>query len=1149
MSPSERKEAKRVSLGCVGYVQRLLVCAVAAGVFTCAVGGASAWAQGPWWHLESRAAPSNLPPGGEGRIIVSASNVGTSEASGVQQQITLSDVLPKRLTATAISGGGSYPEEEPPMSCSLEKLSCTYSEGVLPYKRLEVTISVKVAPGPPAEEDNSASIEGGGAPTPAPLSRPVKISPEPTQFGVENYELAPEEEDGLPDRQAGSHPFQLTATFDLNQTLAPGRFGEGPFPQAPALTRNLSFRLPPGLLGSPTAVPRCSDVDFATVGEDGFTDLCPSDTAVGAAVVTLYEPVLLKFSTVTVPLFNLTPAQGEPARFGFEVFKVPVVLDTQVNSSEGYSVSVSVSDASQAAAILGSQVTFWGEPAADSHDHARGWACLDLPFLPERASLKGCTTPSEHSNAAFLTLPTSCTGQALQSTVEGSSWPTAQAPQGLSLPPAGALLEPLEGCGQLPFSPSIAVEPDQHSTSTPSGMTVAVKLPQASTLDGGQLAESADKDTTVTLPEGVQLDPAAAAGLLACTGLQAGLMPGSEEALQSRNESFSEALPACPEEAKVASVNIKTPLLDHELQGAAYLASQDTSPFASPLVLYLLVHDPVSGVLVKLAGTVAPNPLTGQLTSTFVNTPQLPFEELRLHFFDGARASLSTPAVCGSYETQASFTPWSGSPPAGATSAFQITSGAEGGPCSNPQPLAPAFDAQSVNPQAGAFTPFSLNIAHRDQDQPLSAITMHLPPGMAAILASVTPCPEPQASEGSCPAASLIGHTTTSSGTGPEPFSLNGQVYLTGPYDGAPFGLSIVTPAVAGPFDLGSVVVRSAISVNPYTAAVTISGAIPTMVQTDTAGRTGIPVALKQLNVTIDRPDFEFNPTNCNPMSIAATLGGAQGASAQVSSRFQVADCQRLPFKPVFRAFTQGKTSKADGASLRIAVTSPGLGQVNIAKTTVTLPTTLPARLSTLQKACIALVFETNPASCPEGSVIGSAAIHTPVLKNALSGPAYLVSHGNVAFPDVEFVLQGEGLQIILDGKTNIKHGVTTSSFEALPDAPFTSFETTLPEGPHSALTTNLPASAKYNLCGQKLSMPIVIAAQNGASIKQNTKIAVSGCRTVGAAKTKKLSRLQLLKKALVTCRRGHKRSKEIRARCEKQARRRYRTEKSARRR
>jgi hypothetical protein len=1121
--------------------RRLVVAAATTIALLAALAGAApALAQGPWWHLESRSAPRSLPPGGEAQIILAASNVGDAEAlASNTQPITITNTLPARLTATRITGKSSFPEEVP-MSCSLATLSCTYSQGVFPYNRLEVTITVKVAAGAPAEEANTVSVQGGGAPVPAPLSAPVRISSEAPSYGVESYKLTPEAEGGSNETQAGSHPFQLTATFDVNQTLEQRSSGQL-FPSAPALVKDLRFHLPPGLLGNPTAVPRCSDVEFSTLNPGDFTNLCPPDTAVGVAVVTIHEPVFFPLATVAVPLFNLTPAPGEPARFGFEALKVPVVLDTAVKSGEGYAVIVSVSDATQAAAVLGSQVTFWGQPGAENHDHSRGWACLDLPALPERGALKNCSSPSEHSSDAFLTLPTSCTGQPLKSTVEGDSWPTAKAPAGEELPTAAALIEPLHGCANLPFDPSIAVEPDQHSASTPSGMSVDVRVPQASTLAGGGLAESAVKDTTVVLPQGVQLSPAAAGGLLACSGSQAGLMPGSDEAIQTGNESFSEALPACPEGAKVAAVKIKTPLLDHELEGEAYLASQNTNPFASPLALYLLVHDPVSGVLVKLAGTVTPDPTSGQLVSTFQHTPQLPFEELKLHFFDGPRASLTTPALCDSYETQASFTPWSGNAPAGTSSSFQINAGAEGSGCTDPQPLAPAFNAQSQNTQAGAFTSFTLNLAHRDQDQPLTAMSVHLPPGIAAVLASVSPCGEPQAADGSCGPESLIGHTTTSSGLGDEPFTLGGRVYLTGPYNGAPFGLSIVTPAVAGPFNLGVVVVRAGIYVEPSSAAVTINSAVPTMVETGSAGKTGIPVALKQLNVTVDRPGFEFNPTNCSPMRIDATISGAQGASAAVSSPFQVSGCQSLPFKPKLSATTKGQASKANGANFDVKAESKGLGQANIAKVRLQLPKALPARLTTLQKACTEKAFAANPASCPEGSVIGQATIHTPVLRSPLTGPAYLVSHGGAAFPDVEFVLQGEGITLVLDGKTQIKNQITYSKFESAPDAPFTTFETVLPSGPHSALTTDLPEKAKFNLCSSSLSMPTEIVAQNGAVLKQTTKIALQGCHGVQSVG---LTRAQRLKRALASCRKEHVRSKATRVACERRARKSYGTKK-----
>ena len=356
------------------------------------------------------------------------------------------------------------------------------------------------------------------------------------------------------------------------------------------------------------------------------------------------------------------------------------------------------------------------------------------------------------------------------------------------------------------------------------------------------------------------------------------------------------------------------------------------------------------------------------------------------------------------------------------------------------------------------------------------------------------------------------------------------------PYGGAPFGLSIVTPAVAGPFDLGDVVVRSKIEINPHTAQVTISSSLPTFVQGIGMPPSGIPLALKQIYVNVNRTNFEYNPTSCNPMRIEGTLTGAGGAASNISSPFQVANCASLPFKPTVSASTQGKTSKADGASLKLTFKSR-TGEAHVAKTILTIPAILPARLTTIQKACLAAVFETNPASCPEGSDIGTAVVHTPVLKNPLTGPIYLVSHGNAAWPDAELVLQSEGITVILDGQTAIKKGVTTSSFQTVPDAPFETVEATLPEGPHSALTTNLPLKDHYSLCGQHLTIPTSLTGQNATIVNQNVKVAVQGCSAVKANKTRKLTRAQELTRALVACRKSHKHSHAARTSCERKAR------------
>ena len=568
------------------------------------------------------------------------------------------------------------------------------------------------------------------------------------------------------------------------------------------------------------------------------------------------------------------------------------------------------------------------------------------------------------------------------------------------------------------------------------------------------------------------------------------------------------------------------------------------NPFDSLVALYIVAEDKEAGVLVKLAGEGRLNQSTGQLTTSFRGTPQLPFEELRVELFGGQRASLSTPAVCGTYPTLAEFVPWSlpfGSSPVDRSSAgeeFEIT---ENCAASTPLGFSPSFDAQSTSTRAGAFTGFSLQLEKPDGQQALTGLSVHLPPGISALLSKLTPCPEPAAGQPwACGPDSLIGHSLASSGVGSEPVTLPGNVYLTAGYEGAPFGILDETEAKAGPFDLGEVYVRSKIEVNPETAAVTILTApgphgdgLPRILK-------GVPVDLKRLSVSVDRPEFELNPTNCARMMITGTLDGSEGASAGVSSPFQVGGCEALPFRPTLTATTKGQASKAEGTSLNVTVTSAGVGQANIAKVNLQLPKALSTRLTTLQKACTEAAFNTNPASCDPESVIGHATIHTPVLKNPLSGPAYLVSHGGAAFPDVEFVLQGEGVKIVLDGKTDIKEGITYSKFESAPDAPFTIFETELPAGPDSILTANVPETEDYSLCKASLVMGTTIVAQDGAVIESSTKITAQGCGEVKSLKVTKLTLAQQLARALAKCRSTYKHSKSKRVKCERSAHARY---------
>ncbi len=915
--------------------------------------------------------------------------------------------------------------------------------------------------------------------------------PASAQFGLlpgkAGFDVTATNADGTPDLQAGSHPFALTTTIRFKTTTENGE------PVPDGNVKDIRVELPPGLVGNATAVPQCSQRQFFTppVSNGDLTSSnstnCPAATAVGVETVEVFESSEIA-APFKVNIYNLVPPPGMPAEFGFSFTDVPVVLVPSVRGGRDYGISVESRNTSQALPILSATTTFWGVPADPRHDTERGRECLN------GFNLTGRTCPAGSPEVPLLTLPTSC-GAPLQYRVSADSWQESGAPVTAAVESEDGEGNPtgLDGCNQLPFEPSISLAPDGQAASAPTGLVVGVHVPQETLLNPAGLSEADVRNTTVTLPEGMALNPAAADGLLACSTEQAGYEgreAGSGELL------FSPGPTACPEDSKIGTVQIKTPLLAESLEGAVYLAAQNANPFGSLVAMYLVAEAPQAGVRVKLAGEVQLDERTGQVVSTFPDTPQLPFEDLRLHFFGTARAPLSTPALCGSYTTDAAFGPWSATPAAQPSSEFTITSGPNGSPCANPLPFAPALTGGSTSIQAGGFSPFTTTLTREDGNQNLRSVVLHMPPGLSGTLTGVQLCGEAQADAGTCGPASLIGETIVSVGLGGDPFSVRGgKVYLTGPYDGAPFGLSIVNPAKAGPFDLGQVVVRAKVEVNPYTAALTIatdpSGpyAIPQILD-------GIPLQIKHINVIVNRERFTFNPTDCNPLAITGTLQSSEGSSQALSVPFQVTNCAALSFAPKFVVSTSGRTSRANGASLKVRLaypSAPAGSQANIARVKVELPKRLPSRLKTLQKACTAAQFEANPAGCPAASIVGHAKATTPILPVPLEGPAYFVSHGGEAFPSLIVVLQGYGVTVDLVGATFIsKQGITSSTFKTVPDVPVGAFELTLPEGPYSALAAN------GGLCGRaaaaKLKMPTTITAQNGAVLKQLTQIAVMGC-------------------------------------------------------
>jgi hypothetical protein len=1064
---------------------------------------AQAGAAMPWWQVTTFSAPA-ASVGGESDVMVEAVNLGDAYVNGIEHPVTLVDKLPAGMTVSAVhpeGGGGTIGLKLVSLflSCTVAEstLTCTYSGPLLAYESLEIGLTVKFAAGA-GDGMNEVMVSGGGAATVV-SRRPLALENPKPSYGVEDYEVKAEEEGGATDTQAGSHPFQLTTTLVLNTQTSLQLLSEGaeesilPVIEPVALTKDLRFSLPPGLIGNPTPLPKCSTRTFTESFLGGAHEYCPADTVVGVAtpIVTLNRAA--PFADTT-PLYSLVPSVGEPAKFGFQTVAGPVILDTSLRTGGGYGVVVTVSDITEEVLVMANRVTFWGSPADPRHDTSRGSECLGQFGKKEHAETEefkwelACPVQAQQP---LLITPTLCTGP-MHTTVEADPWLQAGQFQSKEYTFQDNEGKPYsqDGCNRLNFEPSIRLTPDGQQGSTPTGLTVDEHIPQEGSLNPVGLADSTVKDTTVALPAGVAINSAGADGLSAC-GL-------TQVALESATEQ------ECPESSKIGTVEIKTPLLPNPIEGAAYLAQQDANPFGSLIAMYIVVYDPVSGVRLKIAGEVKPDPVTGQLISTFEETPPLPFEDLKLHFFGGSRAPLGTPALCGGYTTTASIAPWSGNAPVDSSSEFKITSGPNGSPCSNPLPFSPSLTTGSLNIQAGAFTPFTMTMSREDGNQNLDAIQLKMPPGLLGTLSSVKLCGEAEGNAGTCGPESLIGHTTVSVGLGGNPYTVTGgEVFITGPYEGAPYGLSIVNPAKAGPFDLGKVIVRAKIEVNPENAALTIT--------TDSTGQyaipqilDGIPLEIKHVNVSVDRQDFTFNPTNCAPQEIGGSLTSSQGAVSALHAPFQVTNCAVLKFKPIFSVSTAGRTSRAKGASLSVKLTYPKAAfgtQANIGKVKVDLPKQLPSRLTTLQKACPDSTFNANPASCPADSRIGSATATTPVLPVHLEGPAYFVSHGGAKFPELIVALSGEGVTVYLHGETFIsKAGITSSTFRTIPDVPIGTFELHLPQGPDSALAAN------GNLCTSKLAMPTTFVGANGVSIKQSTPVTATGCPKK-AKKAKKTSK------------------------------------------
>jgi hypothetical protein len=868
-------------------------------------------------------------------------------------------------------------------------------------------------------------------------------SASPAWAAEEKYEIKSASA-SLTTTQAGAHA-DLTTGFELTSKE------NTPF----GLTRDVDFHLPPGVIGNPQAIPRCSILLFS--GSTG--QACPINTQIGVVEVTLGGDTPLN---LLEPLYNVEAPQGGDivARFGFVAAVYPVIVNARVDPHD-YSIIASVEGASAAAIPISAKTTIWGVPANPSHDEQR--------ITPEEALEGGGGPPGGRTSGMpevpFLSNPTDCSLER-QLTVTAASYEEPNSPSTKTVP-----FPKITGCGKLTFKPTFTLTPTNPEASAPTGVEADLKIPQDETPDG--LATSTLKSAVVSLPEGLTINASAGDGLEACSTQQV---------------HFEENVPAqCPKAAQIGSAEIDVPALEHVLHGAVY----QRTPEPGHLFRFWLVSDEL-GAHIKLPAEISINPLTGQVTTLFLGiqslggNPQVPVEDIKLHVFGGPRAPLATPPSCGNYQTHYEFTPWSGKPPSVGDTPMQITSGCNKGG------FAPQLTAGSIVASAGAFSPFTMTLTRQDGEANPLTMQVHLPQGLLAKLGGVPLCGDAEAATGNCPASSQIGTITAASGVGPlplwipQPGKSPTAIYLSGPYKGAPYSIVAKVPAQAGPFDLGTIVNRSGIYVDPNTALATVkTDPLPQILE-------GVPILLRALHVDINRPEFTLNPTSCAPKQISATVQATNGTVANPQTPFRATECARLGYAPKLQLSFKGSTKRSGNPAVSATLTQPP-NQANTAAATVILPSSEFIDQSHINNPCTRVQFNEN--ACPASSILGHATAVSPLLDQPLSGPIYFRSNGGEReLPDIVADLNGP-IHIILVGFIDSvqKKGTEISRvrvrFQNVPDAPVTKFTTSFFGGKKGLIENHVP------LCKKKRHVTLKFSAQNGRQSNTEPAIAIAGCK------------------------------------------------------
>jgi hypothetical protein len=1055
----------------------LLAVGLIGAAFGSAGSASAAQLAAPAWQISINAYSSNFRPSGIGAVQhgptyeVNVRNVGAVAAEG---EMTIEDRLPAGVLVAPVGVEGKWGDSifhSGYMTCQVSGgvVSCTTEGPIFPGLGARVKIPLELPLGEEGVLIDEADVHGGGA-SPRTVSVETPVTSAIPAFGFIGgpFGAFGEATDagGEPVTVAGTHPYQLTVSMNL-ASEEPGV--EGGSTRTPnGGVKVVRGELAKGMVVDPQAVPTCTEQEL----ESEFA-ACPPQSQIGTARVTL--SITGQTFYELAPLYNMATPPGRPASFGFEVLEIAYIhLLGRVRSDGDFGLSADAESLPSRVGVLGTEITLWGDPTDPSHDAVRG------KCLAEYSKQTDC--PSERLETAFLTMPSACTASSSENILQIEGWEGATASAVYSTTDLDGNAQGVDGCGALRFEPSLEVRPTTAQGESPSGLDFDLHQTQDVSYEGRSTANL--KTTEVALPSGIMLNPSAANGREGCSSSQLGT-DGSEPA-------------HCPDASKIGSLEVKTPLVDHPLPGSIFLARPFENPFHSLLAFYIAVDDPVTGIVTKLPAKVEPDASTGQLTTIVEESPELPLEDIDLHFFEGPRGVLTTPLTCGAHETTSTLAPWS--TPEGAdahpSDSFQISSG-----CSSSEAAAPksvSFTAGTQSPLSGAYSPFVLRLSRPDGSQHITGIDTTLPPGLLGKLAGVAYCPQSgidqaigrehpemgklEQQQASCPQSSEVGTVNVTAGSGSSPIPVSGHAYLAGPYKGAPLSLVVIVPAVAGPFDLGTVVDRVALNVDEYTAQIhAVSDPLPTI-------REGIPLDVRSIEVKLDRSSFTLNPTSCEAMAIGGSVSTQAGQSQSLSNRFQVGDCERLAFKPKLQLSLKGGTKKTGHPAVKAVVTVPQQGEfANIARAQVNLPHSEFLDQGNIAKACTKVILAQR--ACPATSIYGKAKAWTPLLEKPLEGPVYLVGGYGYKLPALVAELDGQ-IRVLLVGKVDSgkNHGIR-NTFEAVPDAPVSRFVLELKGGEKYGLLEN-----SENLCEKPQKAGVVLRAQNGRKKSLTVKVGNS-CR------------------------------------------------------